>query len=222
MDFVKVTYTAKVKDGDIFDTTDEKVAKDNNIFDEKRTYKPMPIIIGGKQVVEGLDDGLKGMKAGDKKKVEVTPDKGFGKKDPSLVRLVPMKVFKQQKMTPVPGMPIELDGRPARIQTVAGGRVRVDFNHELAGKILIYDIKVEEKAKTDPEKINYLVERNFDKADDFSVKLTGKELTVVLPEEAYKDRNLLVKKASLAADIYKFLPVEEIIFTEHWKKPKEK
>ena len=34
-DFIEIEYTGKVKDGPIFDTTDEKIAKDNNIYNEK-------------------------------------------------------------------------------------------------------------------------------------------------------------------------------------------
>ncbi|MFH0861063.1 MAG: FKBP-type peptidyl-prolyl cis-trans isomerase [Candidatus Altiarchaeota archaeon] len=223
MDFLKVSYTGRIKDGPVVDTTDEKTAKDNKIFDEKRIYKPVPVAVGGGHMLEGLDDALKGMKPGDKKKVTVQPEKGYGQKNPELVRLVPLKHFKQQKITPIPGMPIEIDGRTARIQTVAGGRVRVDFNNELAGKTLEYEIKVEEKAKNDSEKIRYLLERAFGKADGFDVKATEKpkKVEITLPDSAYKDRNILLRKASLAADIFKLVDYPKVKFSEVWEKPEK-
>lgn len=221
MDFLKVSYTGRIKDGQVVDTTDEKTAKDSNIFDEKRTYVPVPVIVGAEHIIKGLDEALKGMKVGDKKKVEIAPDKGYGAKNPELVRLVPLKHFKQQKMTPFPGMPVEIDGRMGRVQTVAGGRVRVDFNHELAGKTLEYDVKVEAKAKDEKERVEYLVERVFGKADGFSIKTTAKpkKVAVTIPEDAYKDRALLMIKASLAAELFKTLSYAEVTYSEVWKKP---
>ncbi len=47
-------------------------------------------------------------------------------------------------MNPVPGMKISSNGSTGKILTVNGGRVKVDFNHELAGKDLIYDVEVTE------------------------------------------------------------------------------
>ncbi len=220
MDFIKISYTAKVKDGNVFDTTDEKKAKENNIYSEKRVYKPLVVVPGEEMVVAGLDEVLKDLKVGEKKTVEVPPEKGFGVRDPAMVRLVPMSVFKKERMTPVPGMPVEIDGRPARVQTVAGGRVRLDFNHELAGKTLVYDVKVESKADSPEDKAKYLVERSFNDSEGFNVKVSGKKISVEIPEKAYRDRSLLVRKASLAAESFKYLGLEGIDFIESWKNPK--
>lgn len=159
--FVKISYTGKVKDSQVFDTTDAETAKKENIFDAKRIYQAVPMIIGELQVLKGLDEELTDMKAGEEKELDIPPEKAYGQKDPNLIRLVPMKIFKQEKMTPIPGMVIELDGRPARIQTVSGGRVRVDFNSELAGKTLSYKVKIVEEAKTQEQKIKYLIERKL-------------------------------------------------------------
>jgi len=221
-DFIKISYTGRVKDGRVFDTTSAEVAKKEGVFDEKKIYALLPVVVGGGQVIPGLDEKLKAMKKGDKKKVEIPPEKGYGKKDPKLVRLVPRAVFKKEKITPIPGMPIELDGRYARIQTVAGGRVRVDFNHELAGRTLVFEVKVEEKAGTDADKVRFLIERNFNDSKDFVVKLSAGTIEIKIPENAYKDRNILVRKASLAAEVFKYLSGNKIIFTEEWHKADDK
>jgi hypothetical protein len=120
-------------------------------------------------------------------------------------------------MNPVPGMPVELDGMPARIQTVAGGRVRVDFNHELAGKTLVFKVKVAGEAKTEKEKAMFLVERNFSSADGFDVKVNADKIEVLLPEKAARDRTIVARKASFASDAFKHLNASEVSYTEVWK-----
>ena len=221
-DFIKISYTGRVKNGLVFDTTSKEVAKKEGVYDEKKIYALFPVVVGGGQVIPGLDEKLKGMKKGDRKKVEIPPEKGYGNKDPKLIRLVPRAVFKKERITPIPGMPIELDGRPARIQTVAGGRVRVDFNHELAGKTLTFEVKVEEKAATDADKVRFLVERSFNDSKGFDIKLKAGTLEIRIPENAYKDRNILVRKAALAAEIFKYLGNSKITFTEEWQKADNK
>jgi FKBP-type peptidyl-prolyl cis-trans isomerase 2 len=219
--FVKISYTGRIKEGPVFDTTDADTAKKENILDQKRVYQAVPMVIGDLQVLRGLDEALAEMKAGEEKELEIPPEKAYGQKDPALIRLVPMKIFKQQNMTPVPGMVIELDGRPARIQTVSGGRVRVDFNSELAGKTLSYKIKITEEAKTPAEKVGYLIERSFNTSEGFAEKIAGKGIEIQVPEKSYRDRNIFIRKASLAAEIYKYTDIENVTFIESWKKKKK-
>ncbi len=221
-DFIKISYTAKIKDGRVFDTTREDIAKKEGIYDEKRTYKPLPIVVGEGHVVRGLDEALEGMKVGKEKTIEIPPEKGYGKRNPDLIRIVPLRKFKEQKITPIPGMPIEIDGKIARVQTVAGGRVRVDFNPELAGKILIFDVKIEERARTREDKIKFLLERSFNSSDNFGIKQAKKSLTITIPESAYKDRNILARKASFTAETFKYLDINKIKFDEVWEKERER
>jgi FKBP-type peptidyl-prolyl cis-trans isomerase 2 len=220
MEFIKISYTGKVKDGQIFDTTDEESAKKENIYSNERVYKPLSVAVGESQVIAGLDEALKDMKVGDKKTVTIAPEKGYGQKSPAMVKLVPVKVFRQQGMNPVPGMPVEIDHMRGKVQTVAGGRVRVDFNHELAGKTLVFDVEVVDRAKSDEDKVQYLIERNFEASDGFDTKLAGKKLTLKLPKKAFHDRNLLARKASMSAEAFKFLNLSDVTFEETWENPK--
>jgi len=220
MDFATIEYTASVKDGRTFDTTDANTAQKEKIFDSKRVYRPLPVVVGEGNVVKGVDEALKDMKVGEEKTLELAPEKAFGQRDANLIRLVPMKVFKQQGLNPIPGMPVELDGRMARIQTVAGGRVRVDFNHELAGKNVVYKVKVVSKAETENGKVKFLVERSFNDSEDFKINLSGKKLILELPEKASRDRNIMFRKASLSAELFKYLELNEVVYTESWKNPK--
>jgi len=220
MDFVRIDYTARVKDGGVFDTTDSETAQKEKVFDSKRVYRPMPVIIGEGQVVKGLEEALASMGVGEEKTLELSADKAFGAKNPDMIRLVPIKYFKQQGINPIPGMPVELDGRHARIQTVAGGRVRVDFNHELAGKAVVYQVKLVSKPSSDKEKAEFLVERSFNDAEGFDINFKGKDVSLDLPEKVFMDRNLTVRKASLSAELFKYLEASSITYTETWKNKK--
>jgi len=220
MDFIKINYTGRIKDGQVFDTTDVETAKKEKIFDSRRVYKPLTVAVGQKQVIEGLDEELTSMKVGDKKTVTIPPEKAYGQKNLALVKLVPIKFFKQQNINPMPGLPVEIDGNHGRVQTVAGGRVRVDFNSDLAGKTLVFDVEVSEKAKDEQEKLTYLIERNFEDAKGFDTKVTGKKVTIALPKDAFHDRNILIRKAAITAEAFKLLELTEVTFEEKWENPK--
>ncbi|MBN2013982.1 MAG: peptidylprolyl isomerase [Candidatus Altiarchaeota archaeon] len=221
-EFIKISYTGSLDDGRVFDTTSEEVAKKEGIYDEKRVYGFLYMIVGEGQVIKGLDEALKDMKVGEEKTVKIPPEKAYGKRNPELIRIVPLKKFKEQKINPIPGMPIDIDGQIARVQTVAGGRVRVDFNHELAGRTLTFNAKVEVKAETEDDKVKFLLEKNFNKVEGFNSKVDGQELSVTIPEKAYKDRNLLLRKAAFSAEAFKHLNIGKITFCEVWGKPEKK
>ena len=63
-DFVRIDYVGRIKgSGEIFDLTKEDVARKNGIYNPNMNYKPVPIIIGARMVIKGLEDALKRAKA---------------------------------------------------------------------------------------------------------------------------------------------------------------
>jgi FKBP-type peptidyl-prolyl cis-trans isomerase 2 len=221
-DFVRINYVGKIKEsGRVFDTTLEDVAKKNNIYDEKIAFKPAPIVVGANHVIPGVDEALVGMEVGEKKKVVIPPEKGYGLRDPKLVKVVPVKDFRRQGLRPVPGMRIEADGRVGRVQSVSGGRVRVDFNYELAGKVLEYEVSVEEKLNKVEEKIRLLLELHlpYAKPEDHEVKVKNKRVTITLGDMARLRKDSLLGKHYVARDIFRFLDMEEVVFEEVFTKP---
>ncbi|RAP51155.1 MAG: peptidylprolyl isomerase [Methanosphaera sp. SHI613] len=158
-DFIRLNYTGRVKSSnEVFDTTYEEVAEEAGIKVEGKDYHPIVLSVGADQVLSALQDQLVGLEVGEEKTIEIPCEDAFGKKDQSLIKLIPMKEFKQQNIRPVPGMPLSLDGQQGVVRTVDGGRVRVDFNHALAGKDIIYEVVVEEKIEDDVEKIKGLID----------------------------------------------------------------
>ena len=124
-DFIRLEYTGKVQEtGNVFDTTDENVAEEAGIKLDNKSYGAIPIVVGGGHVLKGLDEALIGMEEGEEKTVEITPEEGFGLRDPKLLQLIPMGEFKKQGMKPEVGMAITSDGTTGIIRSVSGGRVR--------------------------------------------------------------------------------------------------
>lgn len=237
-DFVKINYVGKIKEsGKVFDTTVEEVAKENKIYDEKIKFKAIPVVIGAGHVIKGLDEALIGTEVGEKKIVEIPPEKGYGQRDPKLVKVVPLKDFKKQGLAPVPGMRVEADGRIGKVQSVGAGRVRVDFNYELAGKVLEYEVNVEEKINKLEEKIRLLLELHFPRIDqnEHEIKLedssrnsgaSAKDLRscsrkaiVLLSDKAKLMQEALLGKHYVSRDIFRFLNMGEVEFREIFKKP---
>ena len=168
-DFVRVNFTGKIKETeDVFDTTYDEVAQEAGIFEENKTYKAIPIVVGGNHLLPAIEEAIIGLEEGDKKTIEVDSENAFGPRDPSLIQLVPMREFKKQNMTPFPGMKIQSEGATGKILTVNGGRVRVDFNHELAGRDLVYDVEVTEIIEDDEEKIKSMILDEMSKFDQQS------------------------------------------------------
>ena len=64
-------------------------------------------------------------------------------------------------MNPFPGMRIQSEGANGKVLTVNGGRVKVDFNHELAGKDLVYDVEVCEIIEDNEDKIKSMIELHY-------------------------------------------------------------
>ena len=184
-DFVSIDYTGRVKEsGEIFDVTVEETAKRENVYNPKVSYRPINIVIDANFIIKGLDDALKEMKVGEKRTVVVEPDRGFGQRDPNFVRPIPLSNFKGEKVDPTPGSWITINGVRGRILSADGGRIRVDFNHPLAGKRLEYEIEVRREITDAAEKVKaivgYVTGLELDKID---AKLEGKEVDVKVKSE---------------------------------------
>ena len=217
-----VNFTLKVKEsGETVDTTYDAVAKDAHLHREDATYGPRFIILGEGWLPKGLEDSLVGSDIGKQTTVELPPDKGYGQRDPSKMRLVPLRRFRDQGI-PNPGAQIELDGRPAIVRAVGAGSVPVDYNHPLAGRTLIYDVSIEKIVEDGNEKVRNIISKRMPEVDKakFNVERNGAEITVEVPEEAFYLSGLQVAKKLVTSDIQKYFPdIETISFREVFKKP---
>jgi FKBP-type peptidyl-prolyl cis-trans isomerase 2 len=165
-DFVLIDYIGRIKEtGIVFDITNEEKAKEEKVYDPRVKYGPVPVIIGGGFILKSLEDVLRGMEVGEKRVVELKPEDAFGERKEALIKSVPVSAFRDS--VPTVGSYVSVDNFRGKVLSVDGGRVKIDFNHPLAGKNLVYEVEVikvitevEEKIKS---VINYFtgVENNF-------------------------------------------------------------
>ncbi len=149
-DMVLVDYVGRT-DGEIFDLTDEEVAEEEGVKREEVSYEPIPVLIGEEYVIEGFEEALEDMEVGEEKTVEVPSEKGYGERSSDKVETYPEKEFKKQGVNVRPGEEVMIGNQRGRVLSKGSGRVRIDFNHPLAGKDLEYDIEVVEKVEDDEE-----------------------------------------------------------------------
>jgi len=210
-DFIEIEYTGKVLDEDlVFDTTSEKVAKENNIHNPNSQYGPATICIGQHQLLPGLDKALEGKEIGKEYTIKVNAEDAFGKKSAGLIKMVPMSVFKRSKMNPQVGLQVQINNMFGIVKTISGGRVLVDFNHPLASRDLEYKIKAIKVITDDTEKVKALISLTLNLKKE-SVKAEVKEgkatITLLkLPEEFKKEFGNKIKE---------IVPtIKEVVFVE--------
>ncbi len=134
-DKIKVEYTRKLEDGNVFDSSEKH-------------GKPLEFEVGAGKVIKGFDAGVIGMKKTQKKKITITPEQGYGQVRKELLKKVPIEKIPSEKplkagMILVVGLP---NGNkiPAKITKIDKKEVTIDLNHPLAGKTLTFDVKIVE------------------------------------------------------------------------------
>ena len=142
-DFIEISYSGRIKETNhLFDTTDENVAKKENVFNQEFVYGPRIICLGEKQILPKIDIFLIGKEIGKEYVLEINPEEAFGLKDKNLIKIVNTNDLKKQRINPFPGLQLNASGITGTIRSVNGGRTTIDFNHPLAGKNLVYNIRV--------------------------------------------------------------------------------
>lgn len=210
-DFIEIEFTG-LANNQIFDTTDKEEAKKLGI---EADVKPLVVSVGNEMLLKGFDDYLEGKETGKKYSLKLSPEKAFGKRNPKMIRTMPIKVFHEKEINPYPGLTVQLDNYIAKILSVSGGRVIVDFNNPLAGKEIQYDFTIKRKINDDTEKINALQDFFFKQRFDFEVK----------HDEKSKTKKVIFKKQEIKpfVDIFKqkFKDMTGLDFEIEEKKEKE-
>lgn len=194
-DFVEIEYTGMLKeDKTIFDTTDEKKAKELKIHNAGALYGPVTICIGEHQVIKGIDDNLLGKETQKSYTFDIKPEDAFGRKNPKLLRIVSSSMFKKQQIEPMVGLQVTVDNILGTIRSVTGGRVVLDFNHPLSGRELVYDIKVHDVVHDRKKQLESYLRLGIG-INNLEITLENDEAKVMLPSEPPHDvKEKLTKK----------------------------
>lgn len=165
-DFIEIEFTGKIKDGEVFDSN---IKRDLEKINPESAPKPLVFSLGEGMFLKGIDDFLIGKEIG-KYEIELAPEKAFGPRMQEFIQMVPVKIFRSQNINPFPGAVFNFDGRIAKVLTVSGGRVIVDFNNPLAGKTVIYNVNVLRKVEDLNEKVKSIINFLFRQDLNFSIK----------------------------------------------------
>ncbi len=212
-DIVRISYTAKLEDGTVIDTSDEKIAKEFGIYSEDYRYGDVYVIVGEGNVVKGFDEDLEGKEVGYKGKVVVPPEKGFGEYDPEKVDTISIARLKEK---PKEGDRVRVGDRIGIVKRVIGRRAIIDFNHPLAGKTLIFEYEIKEKVEDLAGKIKAIFMIYTGREVD--VKVDGKKAIVEVPRDFHFMPYAPLAKVSALARIFKYLDVEEVEIVERHRK----
>jgi peptidylprolyl isomerase len=221
---VYVNYIAKVKDtNEVIEVTVEDEAKKLGVHDPSRKYEPKLIAIGEGWVLKGLDEALASANIGDKISVEIPPEKGFGQRDPTKVKMIPLRKFGEKASEVRVGDEVEVENKIGIVRFVGSGRAQIDFNHRLAGKTLIYDVDIMRKVETDKDKIIALIKRRIPVEEDkIELIIEDDSVKIKLPADLYLLEGLQIIKRAISNDIFKFIKnANKVYFIELYegKKP---
>lgn len=195
-DFVEIEYNAYDEQNNLFDTTNEEVAKKNNSYSKNTKYGPVIICIGLRQVIKGLDQALVDKDAPSEFSITIPAENAFGKKSPQLLKLISKSIFTKHKINPVPNLQVNIDGAFGTIKTVSGGRIIVDFNHPMSGKAVKYEVKINKIIENTKQKIDGLLDLTLNTKSD-SIDEDNEKITVKIKSNFNQEiLNNIAKKLS--------------------------
>ncbi|MDP6869740.1 MAG: peptidylprolyl isomerase [Candidatus Poseidoniaceae archaeon] len=137
---VTVHYTGTLPDsGDTFDTSIDR--------------DPLTFLVGHKNMIPGFERELMGKAVGEKVKFTLSSEDAYGDYNPDGVQKVPVEMFGE--ITPEVGKTLVSDIGPFTIKEVSDELITVDFNHELAGQSLCFEVEIIEIRDATEEEISH-------------------------------------------------------------------
>ena len=186
-DFVRLAYTARTVENDqLVDTTDEEVAEEEGVADQQQSFEPRVIAVGAGHLFDAVEADFTGGEEGDSGTVTVPADEAFGEYDEGEVRTVSADRIPEDDR--YPGGHVDIDGQHGHVETIIGGRARVDFNHPLAGEDVEYDYEVLDTVDDRLEQAEGMLGMYFDA--DFDMRIETDEVEeerMVEPDEDEDD-----------------------------------
>jgi len=178
-DFVRIAYTARTTEGgQLVDTTDEEVAEEEGVADQGE-FEPRVIALGEQHLFPTVEEDIVGKEAGDSGSVTVSAENAFGEYDESEVRTVSADKIPEDSMRP--GAQVQIDGDQGYLETIVGGRARVDFNHPLAVESVEYEYELLEEVEDTLEQAEGLFSMFLDV--DLEMRLEEEEVEETTVEE---------------------------------------
>jgi FKBP-type peptidyl-prolyl cis-trans isomerase SlyD len=144
---------------------------DGELVDEALPEDCASYLHGGHDAVEGLEEALLGLVSGDRLRVEVPPEKGYGHHEPDLIERVERSELPAD-IELVPGSWLTLEDDEgyvdeAKVLEIDGDEVVLDYNHALVDKTLAYQVEVLGLRDATAEELEQgFANEEFEAADD--------------------------------------------------------
>ena len=159
-DFILLDYTARtVEEERLVDTTDPEVAEEEGV-DADQEFAPRTIVLGQGHIFQAVEDNIPGKEVGDTGTVTIPANEAFGTYDEDEVRTISKDKIPEDDR--YPGAQVRIDGKEGFVETVIGGRARVDFNHPLAGDDIEYEYEVVDIVEDQEERATGLLDMFLD------------------------------------------------------------
>ena len=128
---IKVEYTGSFEDGEVFDASEKH-------------GEPLEFKAGEGMVVPGFDAAVIGMDVDEEKTVTLKPEEAYGEPHPNAIQAVPKENFPAEAEEGMMiGVPLPNGQQvPAKITKITDSEVTIDMNHPMAGKTLVFKIKI--------------------------------------------------------------------------------
>jgi peptidylprolyl isomerase len=128
-DTVRIHYTGRFEDGRVFDSSVDR--------------DPLEFTAGGRQVIPGVSNAVVGMEEGEKKTVTISPEEGYGDRNPALQQTIardqlPDQVQEGDQLRAIQGN----QEIPVWVRELGDDSAVIDANHPLAGQTLIFDLEL--------------------------------------------------------------------------------
>lgn len=124
------------------------IEEDGSVFDSSYEREPLEFTIGEGQIITGLESAVQELQQGEEKQVRLSSEEAFGERDDNLIQQV-SKSELPEDISPEQGKVLQAqteDGQQIRfvITEVGEDKITVDANHPLAGKNLLFELKLVE------------------------------------------------------------------------------
>lgn len=142
-DFIRIEYTVTAigeEDERVVDTTDRELAEEEGMETEDREFGARTVALGEDHLFGEVEEDIVGEGVGYSNTVVISAEDAFGEHDPEEVETVSAKKIPEDDR--YPGAQVQIDGKQGYVETIIGGRARVDFNHPLAGQDIRYEFEV--------------------------------------------------------------------------------
>ena len=139
-DYVTVDYIGKLEDGTIFDTSIQDAATKGGVYNQNRAYEPLGFTVGERQMIPGFDSGVVGMSVGEEKTLTLPPEEAYGVYREELVQTISLEDLESVGIFPAVGDKLSTPNGIVTVTDVTDTEVKLDYNHNLAGKTLIFKV----------------------------------------------------------------------------------